>query len=286
MSVRFTPPHAATDEELPELAPLFARLFPRPRPWREDLDWCYRRGPAGPALVVNVHGEDGALLAHYALLPTPRLDDPRFAGVPTWFALNTAVDPAAPVPGLMVATARALFRHLEEAGPAIVLGVGNENSARGLVRLLGFRPLGPLRLRVHAPWGLPRVLAPRALAPDPAWWRWRTARPGAEVRAIRGRGALVRRLVHGGVPLEMVLTAGQPVALTDALGLPSGGPPAVARLHASFGANAPDGLELPRRLRPSPLEYMVRTIGAAVDADALFAFLAARRFEFADFDVA
>jgi hypothetical protein len=287
--VRFTAPHSATAGELPALAPLLAQAFPRPRRWPEDLAWAYLGSPAGPAWVVNAHTSQGALLAHYALLPVPPLDDPRFERVPTFFALNTAVDPAARVPGLMIATARLLLRHVEEAGGGIVLGVGNENSAKGLVRLLGFRPLGPLRLRLFAPWSLPRSLAPRALAPDDAWLRWRTTRPDADVHAPAGGGALLRRLAHRGVPLDMVLTAGWPAARLDALMSRSGARgrwPALARLHASFGPGDPNGMEVPRSLRPSPLEYMVRTVGDGIDADALVAFLAMRRFEFLDFDVA
>jgi hypothetical protein len=283
-----TPPRTAAAADLAELVPLLARVFPRPRPWPEDLAWAYLGSPAGPARIVNAYAEDGSLLAHYALVPTPPLDDPRFAGVPTYFSLNTAVSPDARVPGLMIATARPLLRAIETEGAAIVLGVANENSATGFIRLLAFRPLGRLHLRFHAPWSLPRAAAPRALRAEAAWLRWRVSRPGAEVFAPRGRGALFCRIRHARLPLDAVLAAGLPAAAIDGLGLP-GAPrsaiPAAPRLHASFGPGEPGGFEVPERLRPSPLEYIVRALGAGIDADGLTAFLASRRFEFLDFDV-
>ena len=43
--------------------------------------------------------------------PAPPLAQPPVAFTGTYFSLNTAVDPKAQVPGLMVATARALKMH-------------------------------------------------------------------------------------------------------------------------------------------------------------------------------
>src|SRR5712691_10732997 len=110
VKVRLSPPAAATRAALPEIVALLDRVFPSRRPRAPDLEWQYLRNPAGPARYVNAYTESGKLVAHYALLPTPPLADPPVAFTGTYFSLNTAVDPAAGVPGLMVATARALFR--------------------------------------------------------------------------------------------------------------------------------------------------------------------------------
>jgi hypothetical protein len=283
MSLRLGPPLAASAEALPEIIALLERVFPRERPWAPDVEWQYLRNPTGPARYVNAYGASGALIAHYAVAPTPPLADPPMAFQATYFSLNTAVDPAAQVPGLMVATGRALFRQLQLEGPTVILGVANENSFQGFVRVLGFRSLGRLALTMHAPFTRPHPPAARALANDPIHLRWRTARPGVSAFGEAGSGTVTTRLHHLGLPLDAVLSTGLPGASVAALGLPR---PArwAPRLYAGFGGSA-GGLPVPNRLRPSPLEYIVRVLGDASWTEAVSGYLAARRFEFLDFDV-
>lgn len=284
MSVRLSPPAAATLQALPEIVALLDRVFPSDRPRTPDLEWQYLRNPSGPARYVNAYTEAGGLVAHYAVLPTPPLADSPVAFAGTYFSLNTAVDPAARVPGLMVATARALFRRLQEEGPTLVLGVANENSFQGFVRMLGFRSVGRLSLTFHAPGTLPAINAPRALAPDPAHLAWRAVRPGVAAYGDPDRGALMVRLRHRGVPLDAVLSIGLPGEMVARIGLPR---PAVwtPRLYAAFGARVGGGVAVPQRLRPSPLEYIVRVLGDAALAEPVARHLETRRFEFLDFDV-
>jgi hypothetical protein len=283
VGLRLSPPTAATAEALPEIVALLDRVFPQDRPRAPDLEWQYLRNPAGPARYVNAYGESGALIAHYALLPTPPLaDSPAdFAG--TYFSLNTAVDPDAGVPGLMVATARALFRKLQEEGPALILGVANENSYQGFVRMLGFRSLGRLSLSAHLPGTWPSVSTPRALTLDPAHLRWRVGRPGVAAYGDPVRGALTVRLHHRGVPLDAVLSAGLPGEMVARIGLRRAG--WTPRLYASFGPGIGGGFPVPDRVRPSPLEYIVRVLGDAGLTEPVARHLAMRRFEFLDFDV-
>jgi hypothetical protein len=277
-------PVAATADALPDIGVLLDRVFPMERPRMPDLEWQYLRNPAGPARYVNAYDEGGRLVAHYAVLPTPPPADPPVAFTGTYFSLNTAVDPAARVPGLMVATARALFRQLQAEGPVLVLGVANENSFQGFVRMLGFRSLGQLTLTVHPPGVLPRVTVPRALAAGPADLAWRASRPGVPAFAEPGAGALVVRLRYRGMPLDAVLSCGLPRDAVAGLGLPR---PAwwVPRLYASFGGAVGRGVTVPGRVRPSPLEYIVRVLGDPGLMDPTARFLLARRFEFLDFDV-
>jgi len=284
VTLRLSPPLTATAEALPEIVALLERVFPQDRPRAPDLEWQYLKNPAGPARYVNAYADSGALVAHYALLPTPPLAEPpaEFAG--TYFSLNTAVDPEAKVPGLMVVTARALFRQLQAEGPSLVLGVANEKSSQGFVRMLGFRPLGRLSLTLHAPGTLPAIDAPRALASDPAHLAWRTTRPGVAAFGDPQRGLLTVRLRHHGMPLDAVLSAGVPTDLVGRLALPR--PAAwVPRLYASFGSRVRGGVAVPGRLRPSPLEYIVRVLGDAALAEPVARHLAGCRFEFLDFDV-
>jgi hypothetical protein len=283
MSLRLAPAVAAA-EALPEIVGLLERVFPRDRPWGPDLEWQYLKNPSGPARYVNAYAESGALIAHYALLPTPPLAEPPAAFAGTYLSLNVAADPAARVPGLMVATTRALFRAMLADGPALVLGVANEKSSQGFVRMLGFQSLGRLSLTVHAPGTLPVISAPRALAAHPAHLAWRASRPGVTTYGDPARGALTVRLRHGGVPLDAVLSTGLPPDSLSRLALPR---PAVwtPRLYAAFGAPVGGGVAVPARLRPSPLEYIFRVFGDAVLAEPVRRLLLARRFEFLDFDV-
>jgi hypothetical protein len=284
VSLRLSPALAASAEALPEIVALLERVFPRPRPWAPDVEWQYLRNPGGPARYVNAYSDSGALIAHYAVAPTPPLADPPVAFQDTYFSLNTAVDPSAQVPGLMVATGRALFRQLQAEGRSIILGVANENSFQGFVRVLGFRALGRLSLSFHPPGTMVRAAAPRALAHDPAHLRWRTDRPGVKAYADLAHGAVTVRLHHLGVPLDAVLSVGLPGESVGQLGLPRAAR-WLPRLYAGFGPGAAGGAAVPDRLRPSPLEYIVRVLGDATALESVSAYLAARRFEFLDFDV-
>jgi len=59
----------------------------------------------------------------------------------------------------------------------------------------------------------------------------------------------------------------------------------VPRLYAGFGPGIAGGLQVPDRVRPSPLEYIVRVLGDAALVEPVARYLATRRFEFLDFDV-
>jgi hypothetical protein len=284
MSLRLGTPAVASPEALPEIVALLERVFPRDRPWAPDLEWQYLRNPWGPARFINAYADSGILIAHYGLLPAPPLADPPMALARTYLSLNVAADPSATVPGLMVATTRALYRNLQQDGPALVAGITNENSALGFVRVLGFRSLGRLSLTLHLPGRWPAVEAPRALATSEAHLAWRTSRPGVMAYGDPGAGALTVRLHHRGVPLDAVLSSGLTGNAVAALALPR---PSrlVPRLYAAFGAPVRGGWAVPEGLRPSPLEYVFRVFGDASLTGALEGYLRARRFEFLDFDV-
>jgi hypothetical protein len=284
VSVRLSPATAATAAALPEIVALLNRVFPGDRPRGPDLEWQYLQNPAGPARYVNAYSEAGELIAHYAVLPTPPLAQSPVAFAGTYFSLNTAVDPRAQVPGLMVVTARALFRELQAEGPTVILGVANEKSFQGFVRVLGFRSLGRLSLTLHPPGTLPSVSAPRALADNPAQLAWRASRPGVPSFLDPARGALTVRLRHRGMPIDALLSVGLPPRVTERLALPR---PAwwVPRLYASFGGQVAGGIAVPDRIRPSPLEYIVRVLGDPGLLEPVARHLATRRFELLDFDV-
>jgi len=259
-------------------------VFPRERPWAPDLEWQYLQNPYGPARYINAYDQSGTLIGHYALLPTPPLAEPPVPVASTYLSLNVAADPAARVPGLMVATTRALFRQIEGEGPALLLGVTNEKSFQGFVRMLKFASLGRLVLTVHPPGVLPLTQAPRALSTDFRQLAWRTQRPGVRAFADSARGAVTARLQYLGVPLDAVLSTGLAPELVRGLRLPC---PAfyTPRLYAGFGGPVRHGIPVPDRARPSPLEYVFRFLGNPDHTGELARHLASRAFEFLDFDV-
>jgi hypothetical protein len=284
MTLRVAPAAVATADALPEIVALMQRVFPRERPWGPDLAWQYLRNPTGPARYVNAYADSGALIAHYGLLPLPPLLDPPMSFVGTYLSFNVAADPAAAVPGLMVATTRALYKSLQTEGRALILGVANENSAHGFVKMLAFRQLGALSLTVHAPSTLPVIDTPRALTVTAAQVAWRATRPGVPASSDSQGGAVMARLRHRGVPIDAVLTTGLPAELVGHLGLP----PAsgwIPRLYAGFGGPVGRGLPVPERFRPSPLVYIFRVLGDKEATEPVHRLLLARRFEFFDFDV-
>ena len=288
MKVRVEPATLATPESLAEIEALLRISLPRPRPWGPDLAWLYLANPRGPAWFVNARTEAGELVAHHGALRLPPMDHPRYGALTTYFIVHAIVHPAAPVPGLMVATARALCQHLGSLSPALVFGVANEKSFSGYTRLTGFRSLGRLTLRLHAPYRLPAEGAPKALVFDESYLRWRAARPETNTYVTPRRGAVIRRVEHRGLPVDIVLSVGLPGESLSRLDLPRharGFWPAAPRLYASFGGAPPGGFAVPERLRPSPLEYMVRLVDRQTNADELAAHLMTRRFEFYDFDV-
>jgi len=284
MTLRVAPAAVATADALPEIVALMQRVFPRERPWGPDLAWQYLRNPSGPARYVNAYADSGVLIAHYALLPLPPLLDSPVSFVGTYLSFNVAADPTAAVPGLMVATTRALYKSLQSEGRVLILGVANENSAQGFVKMLAFRQLGALSLTVHAPNTLPAVDTPRALRVDAAQVAWRAARPGVPASVDSRTGAVMVRLRHRGMPIDAVLTTGLTAELIGHLGLPqaSGWVP---RLYAGFGGRVGRGLPVPERLRPSPLTYIFRVLGDKDATEPVHRLLLARRFEFFDFDV-
>ena len=288
MRVRVEPATLATPESLAEIEGLLRVSLPRPRPWGPDLAWLYLSNPRGPAWFVNARTDAGELVAHHGALRLPPVDHPRYGGLTTYFIVHAIVHPSAPVPGLMVATARSLCQHLGASSPSLVFGVANEKSFAGYTRLAGFHSLGRLALRLHPPFALPSPRVPRALAFDEIYLRWRAGRPETNTYISPARGAVIRRIEHLGLPVDIVLTVGLPREPVSRQELPRrahGLWPAAPRLHASFGDASPGGFPVLERIRPSPLHYMFRLMDPQADPDALAAHLATRRFEFYDFDV-
>lgn len=273
------------------------------------LDWLYRASPFGPVVEVNVDDEAGRA-AHYAVVPCAlRVDGGSRRGA---LSLNTAVHERARGGGVFTRLAEETFAAAAARGITDVIGVANANSTPGFTRRLGFTLVGPLPVRVLIPRRGGRAVTSRAV--DGALLGSAAFRAALDGRLVTPAEGLAREWTpetlgwrlscptgryawHESGDAAMVTTVartrGIPVAIV--LKVLSAGPvpvPAARRLigaacrfhraplalHAGVNPRFPlEGTPLPDRLRPSPLNFIHRSLEGApspVLAD----------FEFLDFD--
>jgi GNAT superfamily N-acetyltransferase len=299
---------------LRDTAALLARVFPEaPRiSHPEYLRWLYEDSPFGPVVEANLDDAEGRA-GHYALVPVDLVEDGRPARGA--LSLNTAVDERARGGGVFVRLAEEAIASARERGVATIVGVANANSTPGFVRRLSFELVGALPAtillplpgrggRVRSAWaeedplrpggamedGLDGLLKPpqRGLSRDwtPETLRWRLASPGSRYALHRSENMLAVTIADTGRrPSFAVLLkafAQAPPSAAERRAVIR----AACRLHRAplavhVGLNdmvAFDGLPLPARLRPSPLNLIVRHLDDTPAAGPV------ARFEFLDFD--
>ncbi|HZH44649.1 MAG TPA: GNAT family N-acetyltransferase [Lysobacter sp.] len=275
--------HVGTD--LSEYVELFRACFPSAGKLADPayLRWLYAENPTGPVIGFNAR-EGGRLVAHYVCVPVPlELDGKRVRAL---LSLNTATHPDFQGRGLFTRLAELTYRAGAEEGARLVYGVANANSTPGFVRKLGFALVAPLEARIGlGPLGRfdwERVGRARFRLAWPAeQLEWRLRNPAGPVRiqplsdgSVGYVAATGRPLVHAWAQaprpemLHLFARSGSLPAVRVWLGLMPAG-------AGRFGLY-PD---LPRRLRPSPLNLIVRGLDAplAVAGDEVF-------FNFLDFD--
>lgn len=276
----------ASPAALPGVAALLEAVFPgAPRLDDAWLSWGYLGNPLGPSLSCTALAED-RIVAH---LGARWLRARLAAGAPPERGVlihHAATDTAFRGRGLLVALIEAAVSRAAAAGAAFAVAVLNANSFHAFVRRAGFTALGPLSVRVGM--GALPARDPSASRPDfecerdPAWLAWRLAAPGAPYRSRRRRAGVEIWADSG--------SFGIPVLLADAADA------AAAERLRSFAPRAPlrtfVGLdparrfrrsayvEVPLRLRPSPLQLVFRPLAPAVVAPEPTRV----RFEALDFD--
>jgi GNAT superfamily N-acetyltransferase len=275
-------PVLATDAARIAQAALFARCFPQATHLDAAyLQWLYAANPAGDA--HGVEAWDGErLAAHYACIPAPVV----LGGAPVraLLSLNTATDPDYQGRGLFVRLAEATYAQAADAGIACVFGVANAQSTPGFLRKLGFTLVGPLECRVGFGRlrGVDLIRAHEQAAFRREWdataLAWRAANPARPLRAstLPGGGtAWVADTGRAGMLAWAELPLPPPADSRTAPWRPRvflGAMPTVAgRLRGD--------VSVPMRLRPSPLNLIVRDLRgfAAPSRDDVF-------FSFLDFD--
>ncbi|HTD34284.1 MAG TPA: GNAT family N-acetyltransferase [Candidatus Elarobacter sp.] len=263
---------AVDDPSLERSAALLRAVFPSAHYTAELLRWQYRDNPAGAIIGWNAVAGDGSLAAHYVVQPL----DARLDGVAERGALsfNTATHPAHQGKGLFTELGRRTYASAAEAGYGHVVGVANANSTPGFTRKLGFALVAQLHARI----GLRTAPGEDAAAAYERTWTpasaaWRAANPHGRYRAVGDRlyaatpQPLIRALLARGRAFENTASDSlgfRPIDLW--LGLEPGG--------------TPPGVDIPARLRPSPLNFIfldLRGANRAVPRDGV-------RFRAADFD--
>lgn len=275
-------PVRCDDAAYAEYARLFADCFPGVGKFSRDyLEWLYRRNPDGE--VVGFDARDGdRLAAHYVCIPARAHLGGR--DVRVLLSLNTATHPDYQGQGLFTRLADLTYAAGADQGYDCVYGVANANSTPGFTRKLKFQLVGPLRACAGVgPLGIDfsgktavqfrRVWSEQALA-------WRCACPVNPVsaRARRDRTtflapALKGRAVMAAAEIDMTMRSGQNGGWTSPLRVFIGMVPPTWQRPALY-------IDIPGRLRPSPLNLIYRSLSGRVESirpDAVF-------LSFMDFD--
>ncbi|MBV6320426.1 GNAT family N-acetyltransferase [Duganella violaceipulchra] len=272
---------------LAQYGALFAACFPGASKFTPAyLQWLYAANPDGAAVGYDAWDGD-TLAAHYVCIPVRvRLEGQQARML---LSLNTATHPAYQGQGLFTKLAQQTFDAGRAAGYDGVYGVANANSTPGFIRKLGFQLVRPLEARVGVG---PVGHAAPARAPAPAFERlwsaaslaWRCANPDNPVQARRHRRRWQFHAAAVGPArayAELELDPG-----LDAGAAPGGAAGAWSPLRLYIGL-LPDEQRsfvgypsIPRRLRPSPLNLIYRSLSgrvAALDPARI-------HFTFLDFD--
>lgn len=295
-------------------AELLNSELPDPRFEGPDyLAWLYDRNPDGVAFIGN-RDEGDVRVAHYALVPQ-RYRNAAGPG-PFVFSLNAVSRTGSQRKGHFVEIGHEIFAEASAAGRLAITAVANEKSTPGAVKYLGYRHLGPMPVAVtvanpfRARGWYSVIVSEDWLASDrftdlaselddhpaigwtPSWQadnlRWRLARPqgGYVVHVGPDLVAVSVRDTVRGLPFAVILKL---LPRRGATGLSGRGAVAAACRHhrtpvcVYAGLNAHvtvRGLPLPTRLRPAPLNLLVRSLSDDIAQETL----QLDTFEFLDSD--
>lgn len=223
------------------------------------------------------------MAAHYACVPARA--SVGGSVVNALLSLNTATDPDYQGQGLFTRLAQTTYQMAEAEGVDCIFGIANANSTPGFVRKLGFQLVEPLQARVGVgPLGVNLDATAEEIQFERVWSdasiAWRCANPANPVscRTKRDRvqfhAAAIGRLLS--VYSEMPLNRSVDTLRRRSFPL--------LRLYMGL---VPTGkcrfrryVEIPRRLRPSPLNFIYRSLSKRVERLQPGRI----RFSFLDFD--
>jgi hypothetical protein len=272
-------------------------------PGARYLRWLYLENPLGTAYQKYTYDGD-VLVAHYALLPQTYRD--ATGRLPGAYSLHAVTRRGAQRGGLFVTLGKEIYADAAADGRRLMTALPNEKSVGPGVKYLGWRLVGQMPVRLCPPTtfrttGVETIdCTPEFTASDRfsaltadldeypvtgvtnSWstesLRWRLARPDVDyvLHVSPDVVGISTRTVQRGVPAAVIMKL-----------FPRGrrrGPLPAARIVAAAclrhraplaihgGVNehvVVRGFEPPKRLRPSPLFWLVQTLQEGDDQDAL-----------------
>lgn len=274
-----------------ETTRLLREVFPGDVKYNDQsyVDWLYGDSPSGVVVEANRDDESGRI-GHYAVVPQRWWDSGR--EVKAVLSLNTAVSERARGMGLFTRLAEETYATAEEMGVAWVIGVANANSTPGFIRKLGFSLNGSLDARFHLgwSWSKPRVIKVgdadiirdhlelttkfRGAEEFERLWdvdelSWRLSNPIADYHTVRIGNCMVvaTRSEFCGLPVCVILkifVAGETssVSMGRIARSVNRHLHGIACVYGGFNRRVlSTGWKIPERLRPSPLNLIVKGLG-------------------------
>lgn len=256
-------PIELSEEGISACSSLLRLAFPAARHFSDVyIRWEYLQNPDGPILGYNAFA-NGELAAHYAVQPMHAT----FSGAVRRgvLSLNTATHPLHRRKNLFTQLAEATYRAAHQQGFEFVVGVANANSTRGFLEKLNFDLVGPLEARLG--FGLPRRIATASPTFARVWstesmnWRLRNPARRYRVRSWRGRTVIEAPSGRVGTGVLMYEGSNQWGLVDQRVGAAETGPLKVwIGTDPSIDWSRSKYLEIPRRLRPSPLNLIFKPL--------------------------
>src|SRR3954463_16633173 len=275
------------------------------------LGWLYDENPYGPAIQRGVD-EDDVRVAHYALIPQ------RYRGpngiVPAAFSLHAVTRSGTQRKGYFRELGAEIYEEASAAGWQFSSGVCNDKSIGAVTKYMGWKTPGPLPVKLCVPMHTGRGVESQRvdaalLASDrfteltaglddfpvqqwtnsytTEYLRWRLACPTTEF-VLHTSDYLVavsttdkRFGVRAAVILKLLRRSEQDANADRMIAAACRFHRAPYAVYAGFNARVRvRGIRPPRKLQPSPLHLILRSLSPAIDQDAL----TLDTFEFLDMD--
>ena len=275
------------------------------------LHWLYDENPYGPAIQRAVD-EDDVRVAHYALIPQ------RYRGpdgvVPAAFSLHAVTRSGTQRKGYFQKLGAEIYDQAGAAGWQFSSGVCNDKSIGAVTKYMGWKTPGPLPVKLCPPMHTGRGITSHAvdgalLASDrfaeltaglddfpvqqwtnsytTEYLRWRLACPSTTY-ALHTSDELVavsttdtRFGVRAAVILKLLRRSDAPTRADRVIAAACRFHRAPYAVYAGFNARVDvRGIQPPRKLQPSPLHLILRSLSPAIDQDTL----TLDTFEFLDMD--
>lgn len=273
------------------------------------LDWEYRGSPSGQAIEANAEDEHGRT-GHYAVVPQRWMVDGRVNRYA--LSLDSSVAERSRGMGLFSTLGNQVADQARSRGYAALIGLANAQATPGQVRNIGFELIRSLPVVIHLPAAVRGVRSFDVISPEalPGWldgsggavtpgsgaWRiwdaaevrWRLSDPvhDYEIMVDDDLAAVVHITRFRGLPVVVILKTFVRAAARE-MSLSRLATAACVRHRSPFAIYAGynprlrrSGIPVPMRLRPSPLNLIVKPLAADVPTSSLVPSC----LEFWDFD--